>query len=107
MITRGYAAALGAVAALSAVSTAPAQTIDLLQARTLAAACANCHGTDGVSQAALPGLAGRSREDIASTMKAFKAGTRPATIMHQLARGYTDEQIDAIAAYFAAVKVRK
>ena len=37
-------------------------------------------------------------------MKAFRAGTRPATIMHQLAKGYSDAQIDAVAAYFAAVR---
>jgi cytochrome c553 len=37
-------------------------------------------------------------------MKAFKSGARPATVMHQLAKGYTDEQIVTIANYFAAVK---
>ena len=37
-------------------------------------------------------------------MKDFQAGKRPATIMHQQARGYTDAQLQAIAAYFAAVK---
>jgi len=36
----------------------------------------------------------------------FKTGKRPATIMHQLAKGYTDEQIDALAAYFSAQKAR-
>jgi cytochrome c553 len=35
-------------------------------------------------------------------MRAFKAGTRPATVMQQLAKGYTDEQFDTLAAYFAA-----
>ena len=37
-------------------------------------------------------------------MKAFKEGTRPATVMHQLSKGITDEQIDRIADYFAATK---
>jgi cytochrome c553 len=37
-------------------------------------------------------------------MKEFKAGTRPATIMQQLAKGYTDDQIERAAAYFAAQK---
>jgi cytochrome c553 len=37
-------------------------------------------------------------------MQAFKAGTRPATVMHQIAKGYSDEQIKAIAAWFAAVR---
>ena len=84
-----------------------AQTIEAAQVRMLASACANCHGTDGVSQAAVPGLAGRSRIVIASMMKSFKTGSRPATIMHQIAKGYTDDEIDAIAVYFANVNVKK
>jgi sulfide dehydrogenase cytochrome subunit len=35
-------------------------------------------------------------------LREFRDGKRSATVMHQLAKGYTDEQIDAIAAYFAA-----
>jgi cytochrome c553 len=37
-------------------------------------------------------------------LTAFREGKRPATIMHQLVKGYTPAQIDAIAAYFAAQK---
>lgn len=71
----------------------------------LAATCAACHGTNGVTTGgALPSLAGQPKDAIIANMKAFKAGTRPATIMHQLAKGYTDEQIELIAAYFAAQK---
>ncbi|MGH8669163.1 MAG: c-type cytochrome [Burkholderiales bacterium] len=74
-------------------------------ARDLAASCAQCHGTQGrsVSSEVLP-LAGLPKERIVSQMKAFKEGTRPATVMHQLAKGYTDQQIDQIAGYFAAQK---
>jgi cytochrome c553 len=73
--------------------------------RTLAATCANCHGTDGrsVTSEVMP-LAGVPKDFIVSQMKAFKEGARPATIMHQLARGYTDQQIEQIAAYLAAQK---
>lgn len=72
-------------------------------ARSLAATCANCHGTEGrsVTQEVAP-LAGLPKDFLISQMKAFREGTRPATIMQQLARGYTDQQIDLIAAYFAA-----
>lgn len=76
---------------------------DQAAARSLAATCANCHGTDGrsVTKEVVP-LAGLPKEHIVSQMKAFRDGTRPATIMHQLAKGYTEQQIDAIAGYFAA-----
>lgn len=72
-------------------------------ARSLAATCSNCHGTEGRSATKeVVSLAGLPKEQIVSQMKAFKDGTRPATIMHQLAKGYTDQQIELIADYFAA-----
>jgi cytochrome c553 len=49
-------------------------------------------------------LAGLPREHIASQMRAFRDGQRPATVMHQIAKGYTDQQIDALAAFFSAQK---
>ena len=73
--------------------------------RALAAACFTCHGTHGNSvQGVPPSLAGRNSAELFQTMKDFQSGKRPATIMHQQARGYTDAQLRAIAAYFAAVK---
>jgi len=71
----------------------------------LAASCANCHGSNGVSAGGpVPGLAGQPKELIQASMRAFKDGSRSSTIMQQLAKGYTDEQIEVIAAYFAAQK---
>jgi cytochrome c553 len=95
-----------ASAAAGFASPASAQSTDPNLARNLAAACANCHGTNGMSQQGMPNLAGRLRADLVQQMQDFKAGKRPATIMHQLAKGYTDEQIDALAAYFSAQKTR-
>ena len=84
--------------------TGLAQTPERLQAGALAATCANCHGTQGraVPGSGVPPLAGMPREHLLAQLQAFKAGTRPATIMHQLAKGYTDAQLEQIAAYFAA-----
>jgi cytochrome c553 len=77
---------------------------DALYLRSLAANCAQCHGTGGhtVAGSPLPPLAGRSRDDLLAQLKAFKAGTRPSTIMQQLARGYSDAQLEQLAAFFAA-----
>lgn len=92
----------------SAVLSSPAGAQDAraLHQKALAATCANCHGTNGraVDNAAVPGLAGMPASYMVEQLKAFKAGTRPATVMHQLAKGYSDAQIDLIAAYFAAQK---
>lgn len=96
-----YIAALVLMA--SATLAAAAQTPPP-SARYLAANCANCHGTVGASQGAMPSLAGRDASYLIEQMRQFRDGKRPATIMHQLAKGYTDEQIAVIAAYFAAQK---
>ena len=72
--------------------------------RGMVATCANCHGTDGRSVGAVPGLAGMDKAYLAQQMQDFKAGKRPATIMHQIAKGYTDEQIDQLAGYFSALR---
>ena len=80
------------------------QAQDAAQVRSWAAACANCHGTDGRAQPGMEALAGANKDDIVKKMLDFKAGRKPATIMHRLAKGYSDEQITAIAGYFAAQK---
>lgn len=92
------AAACMAIGLAAAVLPAHAQ-----QARYLAANCANCHGTDGRSAGGggMPGLAGLSATYFVEQMKAFREGKRQATIMHQIAKGYTDEQIVALADYFS------
>jgi cytochrome c553 len=95
------------IALLSSAGTdAMGQRPDPNLGRNLAAACASCHGTNGVSRADIPGLAGRDPAEIARLMQDFRSGKRSATVMHQIARGYGDDQVEAIAAYFAAQKAR-
>jgi sulfide dehydrogenase cytochrome subunit len=69
--------------------------------RVLVANCANCHGTAGNAQGAMPSLAGRPKAYIIEQMQAFRDGKRPSTIMQQLAKGYTDAQVEQIADYFS------
>ncbi len=86
-------------------SLAQAQALNPSQVRSLAASCAACHGTNGQAQAGMVPLAGQPALVIAQKMQDFKAGRVPtATIMHQLAKGYNDDEITAIAAFFAAPK---
>lgn len=101
-----YSALLAASLSLSAILPAGAQTSD---ARYLAANCANCHGTDGraAAGAGMPGLAGLSAAYFVEQMNAFRDGKRQASIMHQIAKGYTDAQIAAMAQFFAAQKADK
>ncbi|MCC6377225.1 MAG: c-type cytochrome [Burkholderiales bacterium] len=85
-----------------AVAPAFAQAPTTAQARDMAATCANCHGTNGVSSGGTDSLAGVPKAETARKMREYKAGNRPSTVMQQLAKGFTDEQIDAMAAWFAA-----
>jgi cytochrome subunit of sulfide dehydrogenase len=72
--------------------------------RDLAASCAMCHGTNGRSVGGNEPLAGMAKADIVRKFNEFRSGAKPATIMHQISKGYTDQQIDQVAAYFAAQK---
>ena len=71
--------------------------------QSMAANCASCHGTHGrpAQGASLSGLAGRPKDELVQIMGQFKAGQRPATIMHQIAKGYGEAEIAALAEYFS------
>jgi len=95
----------GAAMVLAASASGSAYAQDAHQARALAATCFACHGTDGRSVGGVPpSLAGQSRDYMLQQQNEFKAGKRPATIMHQHAKGYTDEQLALIAGYFASIR---
>lgn len=83
-----------AVAALAALPAAA-------QAPLAAEGCIGCHGPSGSGQGSIAALAGRDANELAAAMRAFRANERPGTIMGRIARGYTDAEIAAIAAYFA------
>ena len=73
------------------------------EAAFVSANCANCHGPQGRSAGVVPSLAGLPRGYILEQMQAFKTGTRSGTIMHQLAKGYTDAQFELMASYFSSL----
>lgn len=72
-----------------------------LQARSWAAACLNCHSVKPDPNSGYASLMGASKESTMATLTDFKSGKRPAVVMHQIARGYTDEQLAAIADWFS------
>ena len=69
--------------------------------------CAGCHGTNGSSNGpATPNLAGISTEYFIDAMTEYREGTRPATIMTRIAKGYTDEEVKLMATFFAGQKLQ-
>ena len=113
MLARALAAAWLAAACGAAAQQAPPAfappNLGPAGVRAMAANCASCHGTDGH---AAPGsivasLAGRPRGDIAQSMTLFREGRKPATVMHQIAKGFTDDELEALDAWFSQQKRRE
>lgn len=92
------------LAAGALCATAIGAQAEVSQVRVWAAACANCHGTMGKAEPGMESLAGKDKDELLQKMLDFKTGKKPATLMHQLSKGYTDEQLQQLAAYFAALK---
>lgn len=65
----------------------------------LAASCSGCHSRQ--TSEAIPSLAGRTADDLKSSFEFYKSDTEGTTVMHRIARGYSDEDIQKIANYLA------
>jgi cytochrome c553 len=92
--------------ACAALAAAPivASAQELPVGGQLAASCAMCHGTGGRSAGGNEPLAGMPKEELIRKFSEFRSGAKPATVMHQIAKGYTDPQLNLIAEYFSAQK---
>jgi cytochrome c553 len=63
-----------------------------------ATACSGCHGAGGT----VPSLKGLSAADIGAAMRAYRTGARPATVMDRIAKGFSDEEIEAMAVFLSS-----
>jgi len=72
------------------------------RAAILTNTCFSCHGPDGHSAGAMPSIAGKSASYIVETLKRFRDGGKEGTVMPRIAKGFTDEEIDALANYFSS-----
>ena len=105
--TRARTTRLVACAAMLLLPASWALAQDANLARNLAATCANCHGTSGQARGDMKVLAGMSADKIVAHIADFKSGTQPSTVMGQISKGYTDEQIKLVAGFFAAQPAKK
>jgi cytochrome subunit of sulfide dehydrogenase len=94
------AAAIGCVAVAAATSAvwgaSPAEP------PPGAASCSGCHSTSPRLTSPVPRIAGVERATIVRAMQDFRSGRRSATVMDRIAKGFTDEEVQAIAAWYAA-----
>jgi len=67
--------------------------------------CAGCHGVNGVTNGpATPSIAGMTEEYLTLSMQDYKSGVRKSTVMDRIAKGYSDDEIKAMAKHFAGLK---
>jgi len=99
------AATAFALAALALPAQVAAEPLTPADIAVLAAPCASCHGTDGRSPGPMVSIAGRPEPLLKAQLRAFRSDTPPpgTTVMDRLARGYSLEQLDALAHHFASL----
>lgn len=84
-------------------ASASAMAADAAAGKAKSAICASCHGPTGVSSNPLwPNLAGQQEQYLAKQIKAFRDGVRKDPMMAPMVAALTDEDIDNLAAYYAA-----
>jgi sulfide dehydrogenase cytochrome subunit len=74
--------------------------------QVLASSCSGCHTNSDSERlkTAIPKIRGLPEAVIVEAMQAFRTGRRPATVMDRIAKGFTDDEIKQLAAYFSAHK---
>ena len=92
------------VAAAIGLASIAAVTVASAEPPAGAAACSGCHPSSARVVSPVPRLAGRDRTEIVKAMQDFRSGTRAATVMDRIAKGFTDAEIQAIAAWYAEQK---
>ena len=86
-----------AVAAMAVLIFVPAFSLRAEEAaRLMAETCVTCHSTEAHAHSTIPPLDGRPAGELLRILLAFRDGTRPATIMDRIARGYSREQLGAL-----------
>ena len=69
-----------------------------------ATSCSGCHAAMPGVDSPVPPLAGRNAADVVRQMQAFRSGEVQVTVMDKIAKGFSDEEIQAIAAWYAEQK---
>jgi cytochrome c553 len=69
-----------------------------------AASCSGCHARHEAASSEIPGIYGRDPAEVLAALKSFRDGSKPATVMNRLTKGFSDDELQAIAAWLATQK---
>jgi cytochrome c553 len=97
-------ALLAATALLASAIATPSKAQQAPQPPLIALACAGCHGQAGAGSGSVPKIAGYNPDLFIAQWAAFRKKERPATMMHRIAKGYTDAEVAQLADYFSKLK---
>ncbi len=92
------------IAAFGLILASHASAAGLADAPPGALSCSGCHSSAPAADTAVPRLIGRNPADIVTAMQAFKTGQRPSTVMERIAKGFSEDEVKAIAAWYGAQK---
>jgi cytochrome subunit of sulfide dehydrogenase len=95
----GPAGAIVCVVLCAGMWLVPASAAD---APAGAMSCSGCHPAQAGIDTPVPRLSGQDPAAIVAAMQAFRSGARPATVMDRIAKGFSDDEIKSIAAWYAA-----
>ncbi len=91
---------------LGLAATTGAHAGDAMLGRKKAAACALCHGIDGIAKTPMtPNLAGENEIYLQAQLKAFRSGKRTHEIMSVVAKQLSDDDIANLAAWYSSIKI--
>jgi cytochrome c553 len=87
-----------------AMTPGAARALDSLELQNVIAQCAACHGVEGIAKdVEIPNLAGQHDRYLAEQLRNFRSGKRPHKEMRYMSRHITDEEIEALAQYYANI----
>ena len=72
-----------------------------------AVSCSGCHPASAAGKTPVPPIIGRKPDEIIAAMLAFRSGERPTTVMGRIAKGFSDDEIRAIAVWLAAQQEKR
>ena len=92
------------LAALLLAASIPSADADTQTPPPGALLCSGCHATNRTVETPVPRLVGRSPADIKAALEAFRTGQRAATVMDRIAKGFSDDEVKAIAEWYGVQK---
>jgi cytochrome c553 len=92
-VTRSLPLALALVIAVAASAAEPPPG---------ASSCSGCHASSAAVNTPVPRIRGRKPDEIVAAIAAFRSGERPSTVMGRIAKGFSEDEVRAIAVWLAA-----